>query len=193
MNPERILSNFTPDCEQEKQDRRRMLELLGEGRDLLASRQRKRSLHRVVVDRLPRPPSGTDGLPQYLSELVVDGRSCGRRVEFSARRPAGGAGGNVNFLRASAVRSAAVAGDSPRLAPHFKRGKFVCAHVHLNVTYLLEADPALPAARQARRKQRCALVSRRGGARRGQRALHARSLSEADGEGSRFLLTNRAA
>ena len=35
MNPEWILSNFTPDCEQEKQDRRRMLELLGEGRDLL--------------------------------------------------------------------------------------------------------------------------------------------------------------
>ena len=30
------------------------------------------------------------------------------------------------------------------VAPHFKRGKFVCAHVHLNVTYLLEADPALP-------------------------------------------------
>ena len=35
MNPEWILSNFAPDCEQEKQDRRRMLELLGEGRDLL--------------------------------------------------------------------------------------------------------------------------------------------------------------
>ena len=30
------------------------------------------------------------------------------------------------------------------VAPHFKRGKFVCAHVHLNATYLLEADPALP-------------------------------------------------
>ena len=30
------------------------------------------------------------------------------------------------------------------VAPHFKRDKFVCAHVHLNVTYLLEADPALP-------------------------------------------------
>ena len=26
------------------------------------------------------------------------------------------------------------------VAPHVKRGKFVCAHLHLNVTYLLEAD-----------------------------------------------------
>ena len=26
------------------------------------------------------------------------------------------------------------------VAPHVKRGKFVCAHLHLNATYLLEAD-----------------------------------------------------
>ena len=30
------------------------------------------------------------------------------------------------------------------VAPHVKRGKFVCAHLHLNVTYLLEADDKSP-------------------------------------------------
>ena len=29
-------------------------------------------------------------------------------------------------------------------APHVKRGKFVCAHLHLNATYLLEADDKSP-------------------------------------------------
>lgn len=30
------------------------------------------------------------------------------------------------------------------VAPHVKRGKFVSAHLHLNATYLLEADDAAP-------------------------------------------------
>ena len=30
------------------------------------------------------------------------------------------------------------------VAPHVKREKFVCAHLHLNVTYLLEADDKSP-------------------------------------------------
>ena len=30
------------------------------------------------------------------------------------------------------------------VAPHVKRGKFVCAHLHLNATYLLEADDKSP-------------------------------------------------
>ena len=30
------------------------------------------------------------------------------------------------------------------VAPHVKRRKFVCAHLHLNATYLLEADDAAP-------------------------------------------------
>ena len=34
------------------------------------------------------------------------------------------------------------------VAPHVKRGKFVCAHLHLNVTYLLEADDKSPIRRK---------------------------------------------
>ena len=30
------------------------------------------------------------------------------------------------------------------VAPHVKRGKFVCAHLHLNATYLLDADDLAP-------------------------------------------------
>ena len=30
------------------------------------------------------------------------------------------------------------------VAPHVKRGHFVCAHLHLNATYLLEADDQAP-------------------------------------------------
>lgn len=30
------------------------------------------------------------------------------------------------------------------VAPHVKRGKFVCAHLHLNATYLLEAEDQAP-------------------------------------------------
>ena len=30
------------------------------------------------------------------------------------------------------------------VAPHVKRGKFVCAHLHLNATYLLEAGDKSP-------------------------------------------------
>ena len=61
-----------------------------------------------------------------------DGRSCGRRVEFSARRLREA----QEETSISCVRplSSAVAGDSPSRPT--SRGKFVCAHVHLNVTYL---------------------------------------------------------
>ena len=34
------------------------------------------------------------------------------------------------------------------VAPHVKRGKFVCAHQHLNATYLLDADDRAPIRRK---------------------------------------------
>ena len=51
------------------------------------------------------------------------------------------------------------------VAPHVKRGKFVCAHLHLNATYLLEAD------------------DQGGGAGRRLRARDAAGLPQADGKG----------
>ena len=48
----------------------------------------------------------------------------------------------------SGLREVSAVTDSPvsleilAVQPHEKRGKFVPAHLHLNLTYLLEADPA---------------------------------------------------
>ena len=47
---------------------------------------------------------------------------------------------------------------------HEKRGVYVPSHLHLNVTYLLEADEA-EVLRIAGREQRCAVVFTGGGAR----------------------------
>ena len=42
------------------------------------------------------------------------------------------------------------------VAPHVKRGKFVCAHLHLNATYLLEADDRLLSAASQMKTALCA-------------------------------------
>lgn len=143
MNPEWILSNFVPDCEQEKQDRRRMLELLGEGRDLLhrdnesahftasswiVSPDRRRAL--MVYHNIYQSWSWTGGHADGESNFLrVALREAQEETSISCVRPLSEAPLSLEILP---------------VAPHFKRGKFVCAHVHLNVTYLLETDPALP-------------------------------------------------
>ena len=46
---------------------------------------------------------------------------------------------------------------------HEKRGAYVSSHLHLNVTYLLEADPAAPVRRKPDENSRCGLVRSGGG------------------------------
>lgn len=143
MNPEWILSNFAPDCEQEKQDRRRMLELLGEGRDLLhrgnesahftasswiVSPDRRQVL--MVYHNIYQSWSWTGG--------HADGESDFLRVALREAQE------ETSISRVRPLSEAPLSLEILPVAPHFKRGRFVCAHVHLNVTYLLEADPALP-------------------------------------------------
>lgn len=66
---------------------------------------------------------------------------------------------------------------------HVKRGRYVATHLHLNCTYLLEADDRLPHPCQGRREQRRPLDSVRRRRGRGARAGDARRLSEAHGQG----------
>ena len=73
----------------------------------------------------------------------MDGRPCGRRSDFEAiaRREAQEETGITDLVRL---------GNGPasiEILPvwaHMKRGKHVGSHLHLNVSYLFEADETLP-------------------------------------------------
>ena len=143
MNPRRLIESFQPSREQEIQDRRRMLELLDDGEDLL---------HRTC-ETAHFTASSWIVSPDRRQVLMVY-----HNIYQSWSWTGGHADGDADFLRVAlreaqeetGVEGARPLSDAPfsleilPVAPHFKRGQFVCAHIHLNVTYLLEADPARP-------------------------------------------------
>ena len=50
----------------------------------------------------------------------------------------------TGLTRLRPVREAPVSLETIGVQPHFRRGKFVPAHLHLNLTYLIEADDSEP-------------------------------------------------
>ena len=139
-----LLEQFEPCCEQEEGDKRVVLDYCRTFPQNILTRENE--FAHLTSSGLVLNPSLTRVLMVY------------HNIYQSWSWTGGHADGESNFLRValrevqeetsiSCVRPLSEAPLSLEIlpvAPHFKRGKFVCAHVHLNVTYLLEADPALP-------------------------------------------------
>jgi 8-oxo-dGTP pyrophosphatase MutT (NUDIX family) len=132
------IMGFMPGCEQEETDRQVMLSALGRGEPLLT---RDNLVMHFTASAWIANPEHTKVLMVY------------HNLYDSWAWTGGHADGEEN-LRAVALREAwEETGADVRLArpdvfsletltvnPHVKRGKFVPAHLHLNLTYLLTAD-----------------------------------------------------
>ena len=143
MNIEEQIADYKPYNEQEAHDQAVMRQLLATQPDLFTR------------ENLVAHMTASSWLLNATHDKVL---MIYHNIYHSWAWTGGHADGESNFLRValreaqeetsiSCVRPLSEAPLSLEIlpvAPHFKRGKFVCAHVHLNVTYLLEADPALP-------------------------------------------------
>ena len=140
MNLREIIEGYAPDCEQEVQDRRMMLTYLTLFPDDILTRQNEIahfSASAWVVN------------PQRDRVLMLY-----HNIYKSWAWPGGHADGEENLLGV-ALREVKEETGVERLRPvteqlysleiltvnaHIKRGKYVVPHLHLNLTYLLEAD-----------------------------------------------------
>ncbi len=136
------ISSYESGCEQEEADRQVMLSLLVRGEALLT---RDNLTMHFTASAWIANPARTKVLMVYHS--IYDSWAW-----------TGGHADGEEDLRAVAMREAVEeTGARVRLArpgvfsletlpvnPHIKRGKFVPAHLHLNLTYLLEADEDAP-------------------------------------------------
>lgn len=136
------IMGFTPGCGQEEADRQVMLSALGRGEALLT--RDNLVMHFTASAWIANPP--------HTKVLMV------YHNLYDSWAWTGGHADGEEDLRAVALREAKEeTGALVRLArpcvysletltvnPHIKRGKFVPAHLHLNLTYLLEADESDP-------------------------------------------------
>ena len=139
MDPERILSDFAPDCEQEKQDRRRMLELLGEGHDLL--HRDNESAHFTASSWIVSPDRRQVLMVYhniYRSWSWIGGHADGERdlskVAAKELRE------ETGLAQAHLAQEGLLSCEILTVDGHMKRGAYVPPHLHLNATYLFEAS-----------------------------------------------------
>ena len=136
------IERFVPGCEQEERDRAVMLRFLHEHPDALL--RENESAHLTASAWVLSPDR---------TRVVMVWHNLYRSWSWAG----GHADGEEDLLAAalreaneeSGIRAVPVSRDIFSLeilhvAPHVKRGKFVCAHLHLNATYLLEADDQAP-------------------------------------------------
>ena len=136
------LQAFTPFNEQEASDRRLMLQYAGLFSDLLT---RDNEMAHLTASCWIVNPDKTKVLLAYHnifdSWAWLGGHADGEADLLSvALREANEESG----VLAAPVSPDIFSLEILHVAPHVKRGKFVCAHLHLNVTYLLEADDKSP-------------------------------------------------
>ena len=137
------IRRFVPLCEQERRDKEMMLWFLGGNADAY---ERSNTLAHMTASAWVLSPDCT--------RVAM----CYHNI-FESWSISGGHADGDHDLLAVALREAqeesglsAVRAVSPELFSveilpvdgHEKRGHYVPSHLHLNVTYLLEADPALP-------------------------------------------------
>ena len=140
MDFRRAVLEYRPTCEQERVDREMMLAVCGREDILLRSNlfmhftasgwitcpARDRVL--LCWHNIYKSWSWTGGHADGEGDLLaVALREAREETGLTGIRP---------------VREAPVSLEIIGVQPHFKRGSFVPAHLHLNLTYLLEADPA---------------------------------------------------
>ena len=142
MNLEQQLRAFRPANEQEASDRRLMLQYMAMFSNLYT---RENEMAHLTASSWVVNPARTKVLMAYHniynSWAWLGGHADGEADLLAvALREANEESG----IQAVPVRPEIFSLEILHVAPHVKRGKFVSAHLHLNTTYLLEADDAAP-------------------------------------------------
>ena len=131
---------YRPADEQEEADQRMMLEYAPSlPETILTQEERDRPFYQLRLCGERRRLPGAYGPSQYLPGVGLDRRPCRRGERPPLGGPAGGPGGDR--CDPSAPLSADIMSlDILPVWGHVKRGRYVTAHQHLNVSYLLVAD-----------------------------------------------------
>ena len=141
MELKRAIEQYMPCCEQEREDKRLMLKYIGENDDILL--RSNESFHFTasawVTDR-----THTKILMLY------------HNIYNSWSWPGGHADGEADLLKVAmrevreetGIENLKAVDEKPlsleilTVNAHFKKGKYVAPHLHLNLTYLIEANDA---------------------------------------------------
>ena len=136
------LRAYRPWNEQEEADCAELLRRLGQGEDLWT--RENRSAHLTASGWIVSPERDRVLMAYhnlYQSWAWLGGHADGEADLLSvALREANEESGVLAVPVSPDIFSLEIL----HVAPHVKRGKFVCAHLHLNATYLLEADDKSP-------------------------------------------------
>lgn len=139
MNPKTIIEGYLPTGEQEIQDRRMMLQYLALFDDLLLrsnetahftasawivnpTRTRVLMVYHNIYQSWAWTGGHADGDPDLLSVALREARE------------------ETGLAQIQPVSTAPLSLEILTVNAHFKRGRYVVPHLHLNLTYLLEAD-----------------------------------------------------
>ncbi len=134
----KIIRAYQPDCAQEAADRHVMLTALERGEQLLT--RENLVMHFTASAWIVNPPR-TKALMVYHNLYDywawTGGHADGEEdlLKVALREAEEETGARVRLLRPGVYSL-----ETLTVNPHIKRGKYVPAHLHLNLTYLLEAD-----------------------------------------------------
>ena len=135
------IREFTPGCEQEEADRRLMLSYMERFPQLLT--RENETAHFTASCWIVTPDQSRALMAyhnQYDSWAWLGGHADGESDLLSVALREAREESGLREVRA--VRNTPLSLEILAVQPHEKRGRFVPAHLHLNLTYLLEADPA---------------------------------------------------
>ena len=139
----KIISEVTPVCEQEQQDQIRILHLL-DTQDNLLTRDNTENHFTVSAWIVNRNRTKT---VMVWHNIYRSWSWCGGHADGDADFPAVAlreAAEETGLRKLRLVSDRPVSLEILHVAAHEKRGKPVDAHLHLNLTYLLEADESEP-------------------------------------------------
>ncbi len=135
------IREFTPGCEQEEADRRLMLSYMERFPQLLT--RENETAHFTASCWIVTPDQSRVLMAyhnQYDSWAWLGGHADGESDLLSVALREAREESGLREVRA--VRNTPLSLEILAVQPHEKRGRFVPAHLHLNLTYLLKADPA---------------------------------------------------
>ena len=136
---EQIVRDYVPDCEQEEKDRSQILHYFSVCNDLLT---RKNTLFHFTASAWVMNPRRTKALMVhhniYNAWSWVGGHAdgCGDLFDVACRELAEETG----LTSARALSEDPVSLEIIGVQSHWRKGEYVAPHIHLNVTYLFEAE-----------------------------------------------------
>ncbi len=142
MSLEQVISSYEPGCAQEDADRRVMLSLLARGEALLT--RDNLTMHFTASAWIVNPERSRVLMVYhnlYDSWAWTGGHADG---EADLRAVAMREATEETGARVRLARPGVFSLETLTVNPHVRRGAFVPAHLHLNLTYLLEADEDAP-------------------------------------------------